>query len=69
MTTRDEFSYLLLHPGRSSKEDSFVEVHVWGPMTIRTIGRILVGKQRRQAARKALRDRLKGFGVELEEIG
>lgn len=38
-------------------------------MTIRTIGRILVRKQRRQASRKALRDRLKAFGVELEEIG
>ncbi|HEX6861236.1 MAG TPA: hypothetical protein VF414_00380 [Thermoanaerobaculia bacterium] len=68
-TTRDQFSHLLLHAGRSSREDSFVEVHVWGPMTIRTIGRILVGKQRRPAARKALRDRLNGFGVELEEIG
>lgn len=70
-TTRDQFSHLLLYPGISSREDSFVEVHVWGPVTIRTIGRILVGKQRRQASRKALRDRLKGFGVELglEEIG
>lgn len=68
-TTRDEFSDLLLRPGRSSEDDSFVEVHVWGPMTIRTIERILVGKQRRQASRKALRDRLEGFGVELEEIG
>ena len=68
-TTLDQFSHLLLQPGRSSGEDGFVEVHVWGPMTIRSIERILVGKQRRRAARKALRDRLKTFGVELEEIG
>jgi hypothetical protein len=68
-TAPDQFSHLLMHPGRSSKEDCFVEVHVWGPMTIRTIGRILVRRQRRRASRKALRDRLKAFGVELEEIG
>lgn len=66
---REQFSQLLLHPGRSPKQDGFVEVHIWGPMTIRTIGRILVRKQRRQASRRALRDRLRAFGVELEEIG
>ncbi|MEA2562779.1 MAG: hypothetical protein QOH06_4283 [Acidobacteriota bacterium] len=67
-TTRDQFSQLLLRAGKSSKTDRFVEVHVWGPMTIRTIERILVRKQLRQASLKALRDRLKAFGVELEEI-
>jgi hypothetical protein len=68
-TRREQFSHLLLHPGRSQKQDGFIEVHIWGPMTIRTIGRILVRKQRRQASRRALRDRLRIFGVELEEIG
>ena len=68
-TPPNHFSQLLLHAGRSSRQDSFIEVHVWGPMTIRTIERILVRKQRRQASRKGLRDRLRAFGVELEEIG
>lgn len=68
-TPRDRFAHLLLQGGETSKEDCFVEVHVWGSMTIWSIERILVRKQRRQGARKALQDRLKAFGVELEEIG
>lgn len=67
-TLRNQFAPLLLGTGTTSKEDRFVEVHVWGPMTIRSIERILVKKQRRQAFYKSLRDRLKTFGIELEEI-
>jgi hypothetical protein len=69
-TSRNHFAQLLLNAGKTSKEDRFVEVHVWGPMTIWSIERILVRKQRRQALGKGLRERLKkAFGVKLEEIG
>jgi hypothetical protein len=68
-TSRSLFAQLLLKTGKTSRKDRFVEVHVWGPMTVRSIERILVKKQRRQASVKSLRDRLKAFGVELEEIG
>lgn len=67
-TSQTRFAQLLLNTGKTSKGDRFVEVHVWGPMTIRSIERILVKKLRRQASRKGLRDRLKAFGVELEEV-
>lgn len=68
-TVGDRFSQLLLENGPTPEEDRFMEVHIWGPMTIRTVERILVKKLHRQASRKSLRDRLKGLGVELEEIG
>jgi hypothetical protein len=67
-TRQDEFPSLLLQQGTTPEEDRFVEVHIWGPMTIRTIERILIPRPRSQAVRKSLRDRAKKFGVELEEL-
>lgn len=66
-TGKDRFPKLLLEQGAMPQEDRFVEVHVWGPMTIRSIERVVVGKLRRQAMRKSLRDRLAVSGVALEE--
>jgi len=36
-TQTDEYSGLLLRQGATSDEDEFVEVHIWGPLTVRTI--------------------------------
>jgi len=66
-TGAELFPKLLLDQGATSREDRFVEVHVWGPMTIRSVERVVVGTLRRQAFRKALRDRLAGFDAVLEE--
>jgi hypothetical protein len=63
-----QFPGLLLQQNATPEEDRFIEVHIWGPMTIRTIERILVPRARSQAVRKSLRDRAKKFGVELEEL-
>lgn len=65
---RDQFPSLLLQTGATPEEDRFVEVHIWGPMTMRTVERILLPRLRRQAVRRSLQDRLGGLGVELEEI-
>jgi hypothetical protein len=67
-TGADQFPKLLLEPGATPEEDRFVEVHIWGPMTIRSIERVVVGKLRRQSVRKSLRDRLAAFGAVLEEV-
>ena len=60
---------MLLGPGAAVEEDRFIEAHIWGPMSLRTVERILLTKPRKgqRAARKAIRDRLKGVGLSLEE--
>jgi hypothetical protein len=35
-----EYSTLLLSQGATSEEDEFVEVHIWGPLTVRTIEQV-----------------------------
>lgn len=46
------YSGILLRPGSTSEDDDFVEVHVWGPMTIRTVEQIIPNKPTRHTARK-----------------
>lgn len=46
------YSGILLRPGPTSEDDDFVEVHVWGPMTIRTVEQIISNKPTRHTARK-----------------
>jgi len=43
-------------------------MHIWGPMSLRTVERILMLTPRKKTHRKALRDRLKSLGVRLEEM-
>ncbi|MDT5269406.1 MAG: hypothetical protein QOH49_1592 [Acidobacteriota bacterium] len=61
------YSAILLRPGSTSEDDDFVEVHVWGPMTIRTVERVLPNKPTRHTSRKiidrAIEQRLAKFGV------
>lgn len=67
-TPRDQFPRLVLSSGAAPEEDRFVEVHIWGPMTIRTVERILVAKVRSQAVLMSLEERARGSAVELEDI-
>lgn len=67
-TPHEQFAALLLRQGATPEEDRFVEVHIWGPMSIRTVEKVVItAPGRRQAFRKALRDRLRGWGVEVED--
>jgi hypothetical protein len=43
-TSSNEFSTILLSPGINPEDDEFVEVHVWGPMTMRSFERVFVKK-------------------------
>jgi hypothetical protein len=69
VTPRGAYSAILLRPGPASEGDDFVEVHVWGPMTIRTVERVIPNKPTRHASRKiidrAIGQRLAKFGVTL----
>lgn len=40
-TKPNEYQYLLLYQGATSADDDFVEVHIFGPMTIRTIEEVI----------------------------
>lgn len=41
-TRSDKYSALLLQQGATSEDDEFIEVHVWGPMTVLTMERVIV---------------------------
>lgn len=57
-TTKDEYSKLLLRQGATTADDDFVEVHVWGPMTIRTFEQITVKTRIRRRAHRVIIDAL-----------
>lgn len=61
----DAFQVILLREGASSEDDSFVEVHIWGPMTGRTFGRVVVSRPKQRAGRAILR----ALGEKLAKVG
>jgi hypothetical protein len=69
-TTTTDFPRLVLQKGSTSADDQFVEVQIWGPMTVRTFEKVVYtgpGRRPSKAIMKALRERLKNAGVALEE--
>ncbi len=76
-TPEDAFAGVLLQQGPSSKDENFVEVHIYGPVTIRSIERVdvdLEAVKKREKAKPAkarlaqLRERLHKHRVELKEL-
>ncbi len=68
-TAANEFPRILLRQGQTTTDDDFVEVHVGGPMTIRTLEcvRLMKGSRRqRKTIARALKAKLRNFGVKLE---
>jgi len=41
-TGPDKYSQILLKAGTTLEHDEFVEVHIWGPMTVRSMERVIV---------------------------
>jgi hypothetical protein len=41
-TGSDKYSGLLIKQGATSEDDEFVEVHIWGPMTVLTMEQVIV---------------------------
>lgn len=69
-TKPDEFAGKLLVLGATTADDDFIEVHVWGPINIRTLERVVIQRRKRtpsKASIRALRVKLKKLGVPLEE--
>jgi hypothetical protein len=64
--TREEtFARILLKEGKKSEEDSFVEVHIWGPMTTHTLEQVIINQPKRRADRVIL----KALGEKLSKVG
>ena len=65
-TNASEYSGLLLKQGASSDDDEFVEVHIFGPMTVLTIASVKVTEPKvraRATVVKALKSKLAKYGV------
>jgi hypothetical protein len=63
-----EFTGLLLKPGIDNEKDEFVEVHIWGPMTIRSIKEVTVrywAAEPSAAEVKVFVEKLRSFGITL----
>ncbi len=66
-----EFPRLLLKPG-TPETDEFVEVHIFGSLTVRTFGRVIVRRKKRQPKKsvlQALEVDLAQYNVALEVRG
>jgi len=67
-TNSDKYSKLLLLKGATSKDDEFVEVHIWGPMTVLTMERVIVTapqSSKRATIIKAIRAKLAKHKVQV----
>ena len=69
-TTPDQFAELLLTPGASGEHDEFIEVHIYGPLSIHSFAKVTLRKTSlpSKAARGALVSKLAKFGIPLEII-
>lgn len=65
-TPADSYPDLLLQRGGSPEDDDFVEVHIWGPMTIPTFERVTLP---RTLTRKSQRSILRGLQKKLSKEG
>lgn len=67
-TKSSEYSTLLLRQGATGEDDEFVEVNIWGPMTVRTIERVIftpAKRSGRDVVLKTLKNRLKEADVKV----
>lgn len=69
-TPEDAFAGILLRNGKDSGSDDYVEVHIWGPISVRSLVKIIVHKAnplRSRKGMKALDEKLnKNYQVDLE---
>ncbi len=69
--TDSDLAGSILHEGPSSEEDRFVEVHIWGSMSARTLERVILrreAKPRTLTEEIRLRDKLVVLDIPLEVV-
>jgi hypothetical protein len=68
-TTPDGFADLIAKKGKTTTEDEFIEVHIFGPVTIRTCQRVTINPKGRKPAKsiiRALEKQLAKYSIPLE---
>ena len=66
-TRPEEYSAVLLRLGATREQDEFVEVHIWGPMTVRTLEEVTLTQPKsvNRAILKTMRTKLEEANVRL----
>ena len=70
-TNNEDFPSIILKEGKTTAEDIFIEVHIWGPLSIRSFEYMKIKKQKRKTTKvilKALKKRLENYGVSFKEV-
>ena len=65
-TTVDKYSRILLESGVTSEKDQFIEVHIFGPMTVLSMEHVVViapNESSRATIRRAIKSKLKKQNV------
>jgi hypothetical protein len=65
-TTPDKYSVLVLRQGATSQDDEFVEVHIFGSMTVLTMEQVIVtarNSNQKATILKAIKFKLEKYGV------
>jgi len=65
-TGKETYPEILMKEGKTSTADSFVEVHIWGPMTKHTLKQLLINNPKRKTSRvilKAMSEELKKINI------
>jgi hypothetical protein len=67
-TTPDKYSRILLRAGATSERDDFIEVHIFGPMTVLTMERVIViapQASKRTTITRAIKSKLAKHNVQV----
>lgn len=64
-TLPDKYSRILLKAGATSEDDEFVEVHIFGPMTVLTMERVIIMAPRASKRAKAIKSKLAKHNVQV----
>jgi hypothetical protein len=64
-TGPDKYSRLLLKAAATSEDDEFVEVHIWGPMTVLTMERVIVMAPQASKRTRAIKSKLAKYNVQV----
>jgi hypothetical protein len=67
-TGSDKYSGILLKQGATSEDDDFVEVHIWGPITVLTMEKVIIsvsGSHQQTTIRKAIEFKLAKHNVQV----
>jgi hypothetical protein len=68
-TNPDQYSTILLSEGATSEDDEFIEVNIWGPITVLTMERVIVtafDRSKHSTIIAALRVKLRQHNVDID---